>query len=129
MPLPERNYWTFKLSEHDLALTVSEIRRTRIDHPAQPAQSPIDRFFASLPGATTWRLKAACRGLDADLFFPERGESGGFQDALAVCESCPVREECLEYALEAGERYGIWGGLNEKRRRQLKRDRKAASAA
>jgi WhiB family redox-sensing transcriptional regulator len=70
-----------------------------------------------------WRNDAACRGLDPDLFFsPDTFENKQERDdrevaAKAVCASCPVREPCLDYAIRAGERYGIWGGLNELERR------------
>lgn len=64
-----------------------------------------------------WVVFGACREADPDLFFPTTREET--EQALAVCASCPVRPECLEYALEAGERFGIWGGLTEKRRRKL----------
>lgn len=53
-----------------------------------------------------WRLLAACRGLDPELFHPERGQST--EDAKAVCwEECPVQVECLEYAIDAGEILGV----------------------
>ena len=64
-----------------------------------------------------WVVFAACRDADPDLFFPAGREEE--LRALAVCASCPVRSECLDYALEAGERFGIWGGLTEKKRRKL----------
>jgi WhiB family redox-sensing transcriptional regulator len=41
--------------------------------------------------------------------------------ALAICATCPVQRECLDYALEARERFGIWGGKTEKQRRQILR--------
>ncbi|MGH8937160.1 MAG: WhiB family transcriptional regulator [Acidimicrobiia bacterium] len=66
-----------------------------------------------------WMERAACRGMDPALFFPlsdEEAEAG-----LAVCRTCPVREECLEYALEARERYGIWGGTTERERKRILR--------
>jgi WhiB family redox-sensing transcriptional regulator len=64
-----------------------------------------------------WLVFGACRDADPDLFFPTTAEQS--DQALAICASCPVRPECLEYALEAGERFGIWGGTTEKRRRKL----------
>ena len=66
-----------------------------------------------------WLVFGACRDADPDLFFPTTREET--DQALAICASCPVRPECLAYALEAGERFGIWGGLTEKRRRKLAR--------
>ncbi len=67
---------------------------------------------------TSWHEHAACRGVDPELFFPPRG--GEWDEARHVCERCPVRRECLEYALETGEKFGIWGGTSERQRRGLR---------
>ncbi len=74
-----------------------------------------------------WHKHGACRGSDPNLFFPERGES--VKEAKAVCARCPVRPECLEYALANQEKFGIWGGLSERERRQLRRQRRLKEAA
>jgi WhiB family redox-sensing transcriptional regulator len=66
-----------------------------------------------------WAEDAACRGVDPDLFFPERG--GAVDAALSTCAGCPVRAECLADALLRGERHGIWGGTSERTRRVLRR--------
>lgn len=66
----------------------------------------------------TWQALGSCRGLDPDLFFPERGAST--REAKEVCRGCVVREDCLEYALANGEKFGIWGGLSERERRRLR---------
>ena len=68
-----------------------------------------------------WKDKANCMGVDPDLFFPERGMST--REAKAVCRGCVVREDCLEYALANGEKFGIWGGLSERERRRIRRAR------
>ena len=70
--------------------------------------------------AARWRERAACRGMDLDLFYPERGESAG--PARQVCARCAVRQPCLEYALSNRITYGIWGGLTERERRPLQSD-------
>jgi WhiB family redox-sensing transcriptional regulator len=76
-----------------------------------------------------WQLEAACRGEDASLFFApnyfEKREEKLAREAKAkaFCARCPVREECLEYALRIREPHGIWGGMNEFERRQLLRER------
>lgn len=69
-----------------------------------------------------WKNQAACRGYPDDLFFPI-GDTDEEQiaTALAVCQSCRVTEQCLEYALESNQRAGIWGGTTEKERRSLRR--------
>ena len=59
------------------------------------------------PQERSWQTKANCMGVDPDLFFPERGAST--REAKEVCRGCVVREDCLEYALANGEKFGIWG--------------------
>jgi WhiB family redox-sensing transcriptional regulator len=71
--------------------------------------------------APRWQERANCLGVDPDLFFPERGAST--REAKGVCRGCEVREECLEYALAHGEKFGIWGGLSERERRRVRRQR------
>ena len=71
-----------------------------------------------------WQDEANCLGVDPDLFFPERGAST--REAKEVCRGCVVRGECLEYALANGEKFGIWGGLSERERRRLRRQRAQA---
>jgi WhiB family redox-sensing transcriptional regulator len=68
-----------------------------------------------------WQERANCLGVDPDLFFPERGAST--REAKAVCRGCEVRDDCLEYALANGEKFGIWGGLSERERRRVRRQR------
>ena len=75
----------------------------------------------------SWQNLANCLGVDPDLFFPERGAST--KEAKAVCQECTVREDCLEYALANGEKFGIWGGLSERERRRIRRQRALARAA
>lgn len=74
-----------------------------------------------------WQLYANCLGVDPDLFFPERGAST--KEAKAVCKGCVVREDCLEYALANSEKFGIWGGLSERERRRIRRQRALQRAA
>jgi WhiB family redox-sensing transcriptional regulator len=66
-----------------------------------------------------WQDQALCAQTDPEAFFPEKG--GSTREAKRVCRSCEVRAECLEYALENDERFGIWGGMSERERRRLKR--------
>ncbi|WP_322645536.1 WhiB family transcriptional regulator [Oerskovia flava] len=66
-----------------------------------------------------WQERALCAQTDPEAFFPEKG--GSTREAKKVCTGCEVRSECLEYALENDERFGIWGGLSERERRKLKR--------
>jgi WhiB family redox-sensing transcriptional regulator len=76
-----------------------------------------------------WQFRAACRGEDSALFFApgyfERREEKNHREAKAkaICAQCPVRADCLEYALGIREPHGVWGGLNERERRTLLRER------
>ncbi|NIH87879.1 WhiB family transcriptional regulator [Amycolatopsis granulosa] len=79
-----------------------------------------------------WRTSAACRDEDPELFFPVSEMGPGARQvarAKAVCASCPVRAECLAYALDAGLDNGIFGGTTEQERRSLIRSRRRAEAA
>ncbi|WP_122820061.1 WhiB family transcriptional regulator [Varibaculum vaginae] len=71
-------------------------------------------------GPLSWQEQALCAQTDPEAFFPEKG--GSTREAKAVCELCEVRDECLSYALENDERFGIWGGLSERERRRLRRN-------
>jgi WhiB family redox-sensing transcriptional regulator len=83
-----------------------------------------------------WRTDAACRGYPLDWFFPatrravRRGrlESTAVRqqsEALAVCARCPVRDECLDYAIRYDE-LGVWGGTTDAQRRRIRNARRAA---
>jgi WhiB family transcriptional regulator, redox-sensing transcriptional regulator len=72
-----------------------------------------------------WQWRAACRGEDTGLFFPPH-DTESREERLArerkaktICAGCPVRIECLEYAIRIRESHGIWGGLSEVERRVL----------
>jgi hypothetical protein len=64
---------------------------------------------------------AACRDHPTEIFFPERGETTG--DAKLICSDCPLRADCLEYALLHNIRFGVWGGKSERQRRAMRRER------
>src|SRR5215211_3781838 len=74
--------------------------------------------------AMDWRNRSACLDEDPELFFPI-GNTGPailqIEEAKQVCRRCEVREQCLAWALEAGQDHGVWGGLSEDERRALKR--------
>jgi WhiB family redox-sensing transcriptional regulator len=72
----------------------------------------------------SWRKRGACRGMDPDLWYPEMGATS--REGKRICAGCPVREECLEYALAKRERFGIWGGESERARRRILRRRNGA---
>ena len=73
----------------------------------------------------SWRQRAACQGIDAEVFYPTTEEEE--EEAKAICNVCPVRETCLEFALANREREGVWGGLNERERRRVSRQRRKSA--
>lgn len=72
-----------------------------------------------------WMLTALCRDAPPGAFFPSDGV--GVDKARKVCEKCPVRSECLEYALVYRIDHGVWGGASERERRRILRRRRVAS--
>ena len=74
----------------------------------------------------SWRQFARCRGVNPSIFYPVSEEDEALE-AKAVCAECPVREPCLEYALGAREKHGVWGGLTERERRRLLRQRRKSA--
>jgi WhiB family redox-sensing transcriptional regulator len=76
----------------------------------------------------SWQDRVACAGIDARLFFGPDGEPWQERDireakAKAVCARCPVRVQCLDYALGNSIKHGIWGGLNQEERARERRRR------
>lgn len=95
------------------AETMAETQRIyRHNKPAQLRGSTRLDVMADRP--EDWKDQAACRGKDTSLWFIDRGDPG--EQAKAICASCPVRNDCLEYALTVKERYGIWGGMGQRER-------------
>lgn len=66
-----------------------------------------------------WQEQALCSQSDPEAWFPEKG--GSVREAKRVCARCPVKTECLEWALTTDERFGVAGGLSERERRAMKR--------
>lgn len=79
---------------------------------------PSDTWLVDLD-ERPWAAYAACRTADPDLFFPADDDAA--RAAVTICRGCPVREECLDWALEVRVRYGVWGGTTERDRRRLVR--------
>ncbi len=81
-------------------------------------------LFADQPA---WQEQALCAQVGGEAFFPEQGNPAG--PAKRICARCPVQVECLEYALDNNEPYGVWGGMTpEERKRAAAQRRKAAAA-
>ena len=79
-----------------------------------------------------WVHRAKCRDVDPELFFPVGSTGSALAQtarAIEICEGCPVRAECLEWALETCQDAGVWGGLGEEERREIRRARRRAAAA
>ena len=72
-----------------------------------------------------WRHHARCLGADPELFYPATDEAA--EEARAICKICAVREPCLEYAITAREKQGVWGGLTERERRRMIRQRRKSA--
>ena len=76
----------------------------------------------AVEGLVDWREDAACRSSDPDVFFPDGEDVVGIAQAKAICAACPVREDCLAFAVELNQTDGIWGGRTPAERRRLRRD-------
>ncbi|MEE9297776.1 MAG: WhiB family transcriptional regulator [Acidimicrobiia bacterium] len=74
----------------------------------------------------SWQDGANCKGANASLFFPERGAST--RAAKGICRECAVRVDCLEFAITTGEKFGIWGGMSERERRRVRKERQIAAS-
>jgi len=71
-----------------------------------------------------WRSAAACRSADPELFFPISAFGQALEqvaEAKAICARCPVRRQCLAFALRTRQAHGIWGGLTEEERDFIRR--------
>jgi WhiB family redox-sensing transcriptional regulator len=77
-----------------------------------------DRLARADSGGTPWQQFALCRGRDPDLWFPT--EPGDSPAAVNICSACPVRSDCLCWAIEHNERHGIWGGVSARRRQRMR---------
>ncbi|MCL3862691.1 WhiB family transcriptional regulator [Actinotalea sp. K2] len=99
--------------DDDAVFPTDEVRPSEV--------APVLPLFGTVEDETVlgWQERALCAQTDPEAFFPEKG--GSTREAKKVCTGCEVRAECLEYALEHDERFGIWGGLSERERRKLKK--------
>lgn len=77
------------------------------------------------PSRPHWMNQAACAGWPAAVFF----EKAHQKQAVALCATCPIRAECLDYALAGCIDYGVWGGCSPEERRVLRRRRRLAIAS
>lgn len=94
------------------------------DGEAPSGVSPVPTLLGPLTDAE-WMDDGLCAQTDPEEFFPEKG--GSTRDAKAVCVKCTVAADCLDWALAHNERFGIWGGLSERERRQIAIDLQASA--
>jgi WhiB family redox-sensing transcriptional regulator len=90
----------------------------------------VERRFRHDPDQMTWIARAACADEDPELFFPVgTGPAAIDQELRAkrICSACPVRAECLEWSLVTCQDAGVWGGVGEEERRELRRARRRAN--
>ena len=92
-----------------------------------------DEFWATqLITRGHWRSAAACLSADPELFFPISYSGKALEqvaEAKAICAACPVRRECLTFALRTQESHGIWGGMTEEERAVNRRRLLSAESA
>lgn len=86
-------------------------------------RSPYESKQRSMPEPDWW-TEGLCMQTDPEAFFPEKG--GSNRDAKRICDECPVRAQCLEYAMRTEQQHGIWGGLSVMERRNIRLGRAAA---
>ncbi len=95
--------------------------------------SVINRLPGALDHKWDWQRQGRCRGMDSSVFYSPDGERGNEKKmreagAKTICNPCPVKSECLDFALQTEELYGVWGGTTEGERRViLKRGDKSPS--
>jgi WhiB family redox-sensing transcriptional regulator len=90
-----------------------------------------ERRFRHDPDEMWWLSDAACIGEDPELFFPigtSTPAAEQTQRAKRICRPCAVRAECLEWSLATYQDAGVWGGLDEEERREIRRARRRAVA-
>lgn len=78
------------------------------------AHQSLKKIFEDLPP-----VGGSCAESDPDAWFPEKGDSPRL--AKLICLSCPIRSECLEWAMRTDDRFGVWGGMTAQERRKLRK--------
>jgi WhiB family redox-sensing transcriptional regulator len=88
--------------------------------------------FKQDPQATWWVQRARCIDEDPDLFFPVGSSAPALEQterAIAVCRGCAVQTECLEWSLDTCQDAGVWGGVGEEERREIRRQRRRVASS
>ena len=79
------------------------------------------------PMAKDWRATGLCRGSNPLVFYPPSEDDTLAEEAKMICSACAVRKPCLEFALTSREKHGVWGGLTERERRRVLRQRRRSA--
>lgn len=79
------------------------------------------------PMGQNWRSTGLCKGSDPLVFYPPSEDDSQAEEAKTICGMCAVRQPCLEFALSTREKHGVWGGLTERERRRLLRQRRRSA--
>jgi WhiB family redox-sensing transcriptional regulator len=82
---------------------------------------------ASGPSGMKWRSIGLCKGSDTMVFYPPSDDDSLAEEAKMICSMCAVRKPCLEFALRTREKHGVWGGLTERERRRVLRQRRRSA--
>jgi WhiB family redox-sensing transcriptional regulator len=77
--------------------------------------------------AQKWRAAGLCKGSDPLVFYPPSEDDSLAEQAKTICGMCAVRQTCLEFALTNREKHGVWGGLTERERRRVLRQRRRSA--
>jgi WhiB family redox-sensing transcriptional regulator len=102
-----------------IATEAQMAERARLECLMAPGDAPEPSTLLDIFCRPACMAEAACRGMGAESFFPERGVNA--EAAKAVCTGCPVRDQCLEVALSDAGTVGNWGGLSDRGRKVLRR--------
>ena len=81
----------------------------------------------SVPMGQNWRNAGLCKGSDPLVFYPPSEDDSLADEAKTICGMCAVRQTCLEFALTTREKHGVWGGLTERERRRVLRQRRRSA--
>lgn len=79
------------------------------------------------PLAQPWRARGSCRGIDPAIFYPPEDDDVMADAAKSICAGCSVRQACLQFALNQREKHGVWGGMTERERRRVLRQRRKSA--
>ena len=79
------------------------------------------------PKGQNWRLIGLCKGSSTLVFYPPSDDDSLAEEAKTICSMCTVRKPCLEFALTTREKHGVWGGLTERERRRVLRQRRRSA--